>query len=370
MKKIITSAVTVLVISAQCMFGQSVAVGGGGGNSVSEETAVAASSTEEAIVVSEASMPTALAFLSSKAALRTFALESARNISLDLDSPGLLYGSGYGTGWSSALREQQILNQFNSITFVVEVVNVADYVHAKASIKNSDWEDLFTAEAWQVPTLGKGGYELPQMYFWFSMKDIIPFKVGRSITQACFRYLDENGRTIGQPIILNVINGKVYFKSDLAGQGILELRDKYGKAYEYDLRNGGVHLPVEFVAYSGSQSWVDGLYSFTDPSAINWQVGSWQGVGQNPAFEVTIISGKGWLPVKVYSNEGAFAIGLNMRAMGTTNWISYPIVNPSQGGQLPMMPGTWYIVPVWNPAEFREPEPSESGMVIPVGGKG
>ena len=313
--------------------------------------------------------PLALPFLGSKAALRVFALESCRSAFLELQSPGMANPSwANGVGWSSPLKESDLLHQFNSMEITVSMVNVEDYVHASGRLCNESGRALFKAESWAKPESVKGGgYELPKMWFWFTMETVVPIKVDRSITSARFRHVGADGRTVGEPFNLIVENGYVDFRSDLAGQGLLELWDRNGNQSVYDLRNGGVQVSVNEVHYPGSQSTVDGLYTFTNPPEITWEAWSWNGIGRNPAFEVTITI-SGWVPVKVHSNEGAVAIGYKVKAMGQTNWDTYPVVAPSTIGLIPLVPGVWYIIPVWNESEFAEPEPQVPQVPIFIGG--
>lgn len=317
------------------------------------------------------SMPVSMPFLTSKAALRTFAIESARSTFLELQSPGMVDPSwSIGTGWPAPLKEADVLNEFNRMQITIPMANIEDYVHATARICNVDGRPLFRGESWAKPELVKGGYVLPQMWFWFAMETVIPIKLNRSVTTVRFRHVGADGRTIGEPINLRVQNGYLDFQSDLAGQGILELWDNSGKPTEYDLRNGGKQVPVQQVLYAGSQSMIDGLYSFTDPSEINWQAWSWNGVGQNPAFEITMTT-KNWVTLNVFSNEGAVPVGFHVRLMGNTDWVYYPVVAPSKVGQVPLNPGVFYIVPVWNETEFAEPEPQvPQSTPVMIDGKG
>ncbi len=312
-------------------------------------------------------VPMGLPMLSSKAALRIFAIESARATFLELSSPGMINPSwSTGTGWSDSLKVQEVLNHFNALKITIPMANVEDYVHATATINTLMGRTLFTAESWSKPSLVKGGYELPQMWFGFTIAKFVPVKLDRSIHTARARYINDYGQTVGDPINLDVVNGELEFQSDLAGQVILELWDNNANAYEYDLRQpDGRRINVEQVAYNGSMSYLDGVYGLTDPSTIDWNVWSWNGIGQNPAFEVTVTA-KGWLPISVHSNEDATAIGYLLRAKDAADWTQYPVATGAKFGQLPMLPGVWYIVPVWNPSEFKEPAPDIGGG----GGKG
>jgi hypothetical protein len=359
MKKIINTVIVTisLIASGQSMFGQVPVTGDSGGGG--------------AVPTTISKMPPSLPMLTSKAALKTFAIESARSAFLELKSPGMVNPSwSTGAGWLTSMRAVDVLAQFNALKITVPMANIEDYVHAIGTIQNQMGKILFTADSWSRPVSIKGGYELPQMWFGFVIAKNIPIKFDRSIRSARARFINEQGQTVGNPIEFNVVNGEVDFQGDLAGGIILELRDQDGNVFEYDLRQeNGPQINVEQVAYNGSASYIDGMYDFTDPTVIDWQVWSWNGIGQNPAFEVTMTS-KGLLPVGTHSNEGALATGFYVRAMDSANWQFYPLVPEKKFSQLPLNIGVWYIVPIWNPNDFREPDPDMSGSTQVIPGEG
>ena len=352
-------SVTLLAVGA---FAQSPPASSGGGSSGGTGT----------IVVPADKMPTALAFLGSKAALRAFARESARSANLNINSAGMQGTWGTGSSWDSPKSQEQILSIINAWRFTFTMENPADSVQATTEIKNSDWETLFSAESWRTPQLVSGSsYRLPELYFHLTLADIIPFKVDRSVQWGQIKYLNDDGRTI-TTVDLVVRNGKVYFRSDLAGKGILVLHNNDGRTFLYNLRNGGVQVPVASVQYMGSSSWIENMPWFNNPSTINQQVWSWNGVGQNPTFDVNMDS-SAWVSFRTYSNEGAEAIGFQVRPQGGTNWTFYPVVLPAKYVPIQLTPGTSFIIPVWNPDEFKEPEPYIPENGTPVGffdGKG
>ena len=59
--------------------------------------------------------------------------------------------------------------------------------------------------------------------------------------------------------------------------------------------------------------------------------------------------------VSISTKEEARANGYMVRMMGEKEWLFYPASDGS--ALLPFMSGTTYVVPVWNPEEFREPDP-------------
>lgn len=319
-------------------------------------------------------MPDVLAFLSSRAALRAYAIESARQANLNIESTGMSGSWGTGSSWESPQESRAILETINAWRFAFTMENPADSVHATAEIKNTEWDTLFSAQAWQTPEPVERGYRLPELYFYFEMAELIPFKVDRSIQWGQLKYLSEDGKTI-VTIDLDVRNGKVYFRSGFAGRAILVLRGStWGDTFLYDLRNGGVQIPVAHVQYNGSRSWIDSLIPFNSPDIVNYKVWSHNGVGQNPTFEVVMNSSK-WVSVRTFSNEETEAIGFQVRDQGGTNWTFYPVLpSPPKYAVIPLERGVSYIVPVWNPDEFREPDPAfpvpTSPTVSGGGGKG
>lgn len=313
------------------------------------------------IVVPASKMPTTLAFLTSPAALRAFAVESARQAYLNLESAGMQGSWGTGSGWESPQTSRAILETINGWRFAFNMQNPKDYVHATAEIKNADWDTLFSAETWQTPEafdspVTDPAYRLPQLYFYFRMAELIPFKVDRAIQWAQIKYLNDDGKTI-TTVDLDVRKGKVYFRSDMAGKGILVLQDNNGNTFLYNLRNGGVRVPMSRIEYTGSQSWIDGVVTYKNQQVINHKIWSYNGVGQNPTLEVSL-SATVSVHVRVYSNEGAQAIGFQVRMQDSTNWNYYPAASTGEASIPIGEPDrVHYIVPVWNPDEFKDPEP-------------
>ena len=266
----ILSVILSIILLSVGAFAQSPPVSGGGSNG----------DTGTTIVVPASRMPTTLAFLGSRAALRAFARESARSANLNIESTGMQGSWGTGSSWESPKSQKQILSMVNAWRFTFTMDNPLDYVHATAEIKNSDWDTLFSAEAWRTPEtfdspVTDPAYRLPELYFHFTLADLVPFKVDRSVQWGQIKYLNDDGRTI-TTVDLVVKNGKVYFRSDLAGKGILVLRDDTGSIFLYSLRNGGVRVPVANVQYMGSSSGIDQMPWFNNPSTIDQQVWSWR----------------------------------------------------------------------------------------------
>lgn len=315
-------------------------------------------------------VPTSLPFLSSRAALRTHAAESARNAYVEFTSPGMQYGASWGTGWEGITSLEAIADDIDDMNVEFPMVNVVDTVKAEAKITNTEGEDLFLATSWRTPEQedDDGEYVLPQFYFGFRLADLIPIKLDKSIRWAQVKYLAEDGRTI-VTVDVEVRNGKMYYPEKFAGKSMLVLHDDKGKAHVYNRK--GLHVPTENVEWSGAQSYFDGLYSFQNPSNIDVQVWSWNGQGQNPAFEVTMTSSRS-VNCRVYSNEGAVATGFYVRHQGRANWTFYPVVSPATYASIPLDSGASYVVPEWNTDEFKESEPyiEGKGGLIELPGKG
>jgi len=305
-------------------------------------------------------MPAALPFLSSRAALRAFAIESARQTNLELKSPGMegTWGTG-GPQWEGPQRAETILNTINEWRFTFEMENPADFVEATAEIKNSEYDTLFSAKSWGKPETYDSpdrdpAYRLPELFFYFELEKLIPFKVDRSIQKGQIWYLSEDGKTL-KKVDITVKNGKVFFKTDFAGKAFLILWDNQGNKFIYNLRNEGRRIPITRVDYKGSRSYIENLVTYNNPSIIDQQVSSRDGVGENPTLEINMDSGA-TVSIRARSNEGAIAIGFQVRAQGSTNWVYHAVVHPGYF-PLPLIRGTSYVVPVWNENEFKEVEP-------------
>ena len=305
--------------------------------------------------------PASLPFLTSVAALRAYAAEQARTADIQIESKGLASGGShfFGSSWDEPTNQAGIGSHFSRWQYQLEMVNPKDAVTFRGWIRSSEWENLFVSWDTSVqPEIdAEGNYKVPQPYLYFRLADEIPVRIGRDANWARVSQVDENGQTVGEEY-LRVQDGKVYFRPGFAGKGILIVTDNEGRNYAYDLRQGGLRIDTEQVLFNGAYAFLDGMYSYYDPQRIVIRVWSWNGVGQNPTLEVnmsTPTDAVSVVEVSISTKEEARANGYMVRMMGEKEWLFYPASDGS--ALLPFMSGTTYVVPVWNPEEFREPDP-------------
>jgi hypothetical protein len=319
--------------------------------------------------------PLALEFLSSKAALRAYAAELARGVSFDLTSAGFSEGGGYGFGssWNSPTNLAGIQKQLLRWEYEFPMSNPLDRIDINAKIVSEEWENLFLAFPTSVQAYRENEddeYTIGETFLYFKLAPEIPVRVGKSIKQARISYIGDDDSTIVNEQ-LQVRNGKFYFRSDFAGKSIVLLTDDEGNRFAYDLRRGGVMVPIELVQFFGIRGDFEGMYPFLNPSMINLSVWSNDGSGENPTLEVTMthVSGARHVNVSAVTREGAVATGFLVRQQGApgTSGSFYPVVPPLQYVPIPFFPGVTYVVPTWNLEEFQEPETVPVVEVPPVG---
>jgi hypothetical protein len=316
-----------------------------------------------------ASLPMDMKFLSSRAAIRAYALESARQAQLDLSSAGFAQGSiGFGTSWTKPMSSEELREQLNGWDYDIPMVNVVDDINVDAQILSGDFDPLFIAYRTTIRAeLGKGGYYV-HPFVSMRMADEIPFRLDKSIRQVRVSYVGADGKTIYTVNLRSDGDGKFFIDPNLAGAGYMELIDNDWNMFVYDLRNGGVKTSIELVRFTGAQMWIDGVVSYTNPVEVDFTVWTWRGIGQNPTIEV-IMSSPGKCSVTVATRDGALPVGFYVRLQSDVSGIWNYIVRPTdiKGPALFFDEGVNYVIPVWNPEDLRE-EPPVMGTPVCCGG--
>lgn len=324
-------------------------------------------------------LPKSVPFLASRATLRAYAGELARSADLEIKSKGFVDfpSAGFGTGWDKPKSLPEIQTYLNAWDYSFRMSNPKDYVTMKGTIRSFDWDPLFESyEATVQPQLVSGGaYSIPQPFLYFRMStNGIPIRFDKSIVRAKVSFVGDNGVTIVDRELKVGNGGKVYFDPEFPGKGLLILGDKDGNEIVYDLHNDGVRIPLAHARFNGAQVYVEGMYSYKNPESINFTAWSYLGIGENPTLEITMTK---QFAVKVFmkSNEEARPRGFWVRPQGGANWAYYNRVVPAESVLIPLDIGTAYVVPDWDPVEFREPDPivypqpyyGEKGGLIGVG---
>lgn len=312
------------------------------------------------------SVPAGLPQLTSEAKLRAEALEQAIPgwANVQVGSASSIKGSTpLAISWDHAPKSSSdlggIIDKFIN-TQQIGLINDSDEVYIFVTIRNSEGDPLWYGWGSSTPQEVEkpGGKFLPETILNYSLADS-PTKVGRGVAKARFYGTDGGGTEFSRNI--DVANGKLYFPSLYAGKGILVLYDKSGNVLaEYDLTKGGqVQQPTKLTPWVESN--FANVWSYQDPGKISQTVYSSGGEGSNPTFEVVLSVELKKLPISVQTSEGVTAIGYSYKKLGDETWSETN--SPSEIG--PIGAGTYYIVPKWNPDEFREvplkPHPDNGG---------
>jgi hypothetical protein len=310
-----------------------------------------------------ANAPADLKFLSSRASLRAFAGEQSRYANMNMYSKGFAYNDSIGLGWSwdTPYTMPQIREELGRWQYAVSLINPADRIRVNGNIYNAEGDMMFQSyDSYITPELisEKGGaeYRIPRPYLSFRMADRIPFRLDKSIKWARVSFLGEDGQTVFVADLETDGNGKFWINPNLAGAGMVELHDNVGATYVYDLHQGGIRTEMYGAQFDGPYAWVDGMYSFENPDNITFTIYSWRGQGENPTFEINMTE-KSNVGLSLKTREGALPIGYNIRKQGDAlqEWQSVVVPKESAGAiNVPLGPGVYYIVPIWNPEEFRE----------------
>jgi hypothetical protein len=327
---------------------------------------------------SAARAQTNLSFLTSKAALRAYAVEQAVSANSSIYSPSQVGNqtTGYGYIIPTNHTSVDIFKGYVGQTFSITILNPQDWVYLNAWVLNSDGDELFYGYSSTQPVLGKGGYSLPAIpSLTLTIASYIPVKFINAVSSAEIMYTDPStGQTYNYQQLQSYGN-KIYFPSDSAGDGFLVVNFTDGTQANYDLKHGGAKTSGTSISQTISSANIDNLLSYTNPVQVVDELQSQGGIGENRTYEV--LAGYGvncpvgytCVPVSpafyVWTSEGVVPIGYYYRKAGSLTW---QYVQTSDGSAyIPFTAsGTWYVVPNWNPLQFSEPAPN----IYNGGGKG
>jgi len=315
---------------------------------------------------------TNLSFLTSKGALRAYAVEQAVTACGQLSAPTQVgnqinsWGNILNTNHTSA----DILSTYANKLLSITILNPKDQIYLNAWVLNGDGDALFYGGTGTYPVYSKGGggYVLPQLSVKLILASVIPVKFNKPVSNADIVYTDPvTGQTANYQQLASNGN-KVYFPTDSAGKGFLQVNFTDGTQMSYDIHTGagGADTGISVPEQTWTESTIDNLVQYKDP----WTYGvvntlqSSQGIGLNRTYEL-ILSSKGYVGFQLNTSEGANATGYWYRTFGSQNWLYVPAINGI--GQIPVTSaGTWYVVPDWDPSQFREPDP----VISSLNGKG
>lgn len=320
-------------------------------------------SESESSVAPPVVAPSSLEFLSSEGALRAYAVETARGCRIGVGMNSAVYStSQHSGGWDRPMNSLQMFRFVDGLfdKLWVKTVNTTDWVWTSGVILSPEGEELIRGWGGAYPVVGKGGsVDLPtfEMRYHLAPEIRVPFE---GVESANMFLTNEEGRTVAH-FVFEVRNGKFNFRTDMAGKGYLILRTKNGHTFAYDLRNMGVMAELSKINFGGNVvSVMDHMIPIVNPTEaythVEW---SWDGVGVNPTFEIIIDTkpNGGSLDLSVSSTEGARPIAFMVRAQGNNRWEEIPVSNGRLYEKGPIQNGVYYIVPKWNPSEFRTRQP-------------
>lgn len=308
-------------------------------------------------IVSFADVPQTMP-IGSLAALRAYAIESARQFDVSVNSSASVeYGSAYRT-WNDPVSGAELLKLIassNLQNFSVE--NPRDGVWLYGNVGTKDGDTLFFGFKDLQPRLVGSVWSLPSDAgnIKLVLADEIAIPVP-GVVYATLRGKDPvTGRTIEYQQV-RVQNGKVYFPKAKAGDPLMTLWvtvdqgiNTPWKNLVFSTKDGSAVTPVSLPVTLNPT--IEGLYAFK-----NWipvvTVPSVSGVGLNPTIELTIdYPAAIILYLNVISSESKYPVGYWMKKQGGAGWTKLIGPNPA----INVGSGVYYIVPEWKDVDFKDP---------------
>ncbi|GEM_PF-1791949 len=321
---------------------------------------------------------TNLSFLTSKAALRAYAVDQA-NISTtylfaptEVGNQAATYDYLIPTNHTSA----DILKGYVNQTFNIIVLDPNDYVTIEGAVYNSDNDQLFYGISSAQSVLSNGVYSLPTISMILELSPFIPVEFTKQIAGAEMIYTDPvTGQTYNEQQ-LQVYGSKVYFPIDSAGDGYLVVNFTDGTQSNFDLKHGGVKTSGVSISQFVSAATIDNLVTYTNPPQVIDELQSQGGIGENRTYE--ILAGFGTVcpvgytcvPIStkffIWTSEGYVPLGYYYRQSGSQTWQYTPAENGSANIPFSAI-GTWYVIPYWDSTQFTEPAPNIWNGTVGVG---
>lgn len=298
-----------------------------------------------------------LPMIRSTDALRTYAIEQTANVSASINTSLPSDARSWDYVSVQEATADGIGNTIRGMSLSVDVVNPNDYLFVWAGSYNADGDVMFSGWKQFRLVAGKGGYALPADYgdITLSLVDNVPLRINGA-QSASIVVLDDNGQTT-MGTSLQVRDGKVYFPRQLAGMNAIlaVYTGKEGNGWLYwNVSNGSQTTPERFNITL--KSIVKGVVSVTDLANVEVAVPTTNHVGNNITVEYKSTD-KGLVGASFFTTEGKWFLGAWVRKAGTSDWVPYKaaIGGGSVFINIPMQPGTYYIVPAWNDGDLIEP---------------
>jgi len=302
-----------------------------------------------------------LPMIRSKDALRTYAAEqlSQATASISTSLPAGTNTYRYVPLASSSVGG--LIAAIKGMTLSVDIANPADGLFTWATGNNSDGDTLFFGYNSFNLVQGNGGYSLPDGYgkVTLTLANTVPIKIPGS-QYAIIDILDSNGNTTAEYKV-DVYNGKVYYPRQLAGtNAILAVLVGDGRTQgTWKFWNATTGGAVQESHYSISLNpSVSGITSLTNSNVII-AVPTHNSFGTNQTVELTSTVKQRIPTVSFYTTENKWFIGAWVRKAGSSDWSLFqPTTNPATdlvSFSLDLLPGVYYIVPIWSAGDLDEP---------------
>ncbi len=292
-----------------------------------------------------------LGMISSKDALRTYALEQAVNV--DVGASTHITGGSHKRVRLSSPTARGIEETIRSTQLALQVVNPDDWIWLYASVVNFEGEQLFYGYTHFVLESKNGMYILPKGYgdMKVRLSDNIPIRYDDA-EWAQVNVLAENGST-QYSMTLSVQGGKIYFPTHLAGTSAIVQVSTSSSGMHYWGTEDGRRL------HSGKydlsiNAMVDGVVTVEDEN-FNLEIETHGGVGQNVTVEF-VSTEKSIFHAAFHTSEGKWFKSVLVRKAGTSNWVRYPVrVTPEWTfANIGMQAGVYYLIPEWEEEDLRE----------------
>jgi hypothetical protein len=199
---------------------------------------------------------------------------------------------------------------------------------------------------------------------------LVPVRFDQTVSSASFWYVGADNVRVG-PYNLTVGGNKVYFVGDWSGQGNLVVTMADGSTRIYNLKANGAldsstsptigeplfqEPAANFIAHNAggntliktSSASLDSIVGLNNPKAISDVIPSYGGKGHNWCFVTTMKQGRS-IKVSVATSEDARPLGYRING----------VYAPASSGSatITLDAGVSNIIPVWNEAQFSEPDP-------------
>lgn len=321
-----------------------------------------------------------LSMIRSEAALRSYAIEQASQVTASIGSSVQVGNNAFGYAQVRSNTVSGIIGAVKGLSLSADVANPKDPLYLWVGVETSEGDLLFTGnKQFNLSPPGKGtDWSLPLDYGTVTLLlvDNVAIRIP-GIASAYVYTLGEDGKTLNGNT-LGVSFGKLYFPRTLAGKNAIiafyVYRDGVGKSPEGDWQywhaNNGTPLDPSLFNLP-LQPAIDGVVTVTDKNVL-MSVTTANRFGFNPVIEYTATKARTvqvsfWTEDTVILHDGVvpgtkigdlkYFTGAWVRKAGSSEWVAHTEVFDLAAKfiQLDVEAGSvYYIIPMWNAADFIE----------------